>query len=129
MDDDPYGFASDLDTGAAKVLDKAGLAEFVRQVEARFDAAATAEPIRRNPENRRRVWCAALRTLYLAQKNLEAYVALTQGTGGRRRTATPSRRCWSRAESRRKPWPGSSAGSTSTRRPLRGPWRATISPG
>jgi tetratricopeptide (TPR) repeat protein len=86
MGDDPYGFASDLDSGAAKALDKAGLAEFVRQVEARFEAAATAkptpgEPIRRNPENRRRVWGAALRTLYLAQKNLEAYLALTRGTG------------------------------------------------
>ncbi len=105
MDDDPYGFASDLDKEAAKVLDKAGLAEFVRQVEARFDAAATAEPtpgepFRRNPENQRRVWGAALRTLYLAQKNLEAYVALTEETG---RTAQDCHALATMLVARRKP--------------------------
>lgn len=68
MDDDPYGFASDLESEAAKVLDKAGLAEFVRQVEDRFKAAATAkptpgEPFGRNPENQRRVWGVALHAL------------------------------------------------------------------
>jgi hypothetical protein len=86
MDNDPYGFASDLDREAAKVLGKAGLAEFVRQVKARFDAAATTkptpgEPFRRNPENQRRVWSAALRTLYLAQRNVAAYLGLTEETG------------------------------------------------
>lgn len=86
MDDDPYGFASDLDKEAAKVLDKAGLAAFMKQVRARFDAAATAKPtpgesFRRNPDYQRRVWGAALRTLHLAQKNVDAYVALAEETG------------------------------------------------
>jgi len=105
MDDDPYGFASDLDSGVAKVLDRAGLAEFVRQVEARFGAAATAEPtpgepLRRELENRRRVWGAALRTLYLAQKNLEAYVVLTEGGG---RTAQDCHALATLLVARRKP--------------------------
>ena len=86
MDDDPYGFASDLDKEAAKVLDKAGLAAFMKQVRARFAAAATAKPtpgesFRRNPDYQLRRWGAALRTLYLAQKDVEAYVGLAQETG------------------------------------------------
>lgn len=105
MDDDPYGFASDLDSEAAKVLDKAGLAEFVGQVAARFDAAlivkpTPGEPFRRTPENQRRVWGAALRTLYLAQKNVEAYVGLTEQTG---RTVQDCHALASMLVARRKP--------------------------
>jgi tetratricopeptide (TPR) repeat protein len=105
MDDDPYGFASDLDSGAAKALDMAGLAEFVRQVEARFEAAATAkltpgELSTRTAESQRRVRGAVLRRLYLAQKNLEAYIALTQRTG---RTAQDCHALATMLIARRKP--------------------------
>ena len=86
MDDDPYGFAFNLDREAPSALDKAGLAEFVRQVEARFRAAAKAQPsrgdpFRGNPESHRRFWGAALRRLYVAQRNVEAYAAITEETG------------------------------------------------
>lgn len=40
MDQDDYGFCYRLETDAVKVLDKANLAAFVKQVRARFDAAA-----------------------------------------------------------------------------------------
>jgi len=86
MDDDPYGFASDLDKEAAKVLDKAGLAAFERQILARFDTAATMTAagdgsFRSRPDYVRRRWGEALRTLYLARNNVQAYVALAEETG------------------------------------------------
>jgi hypothetical protein len=86
MEDDPYSFCYDLEKDAAKVLNKAGLAAFVKQIRERFDAAATAKPIpgqssRSNPDYARRRWGGALLTLYLEQKNVEAYRALAQETG------------------------------------------------
>jgi len=86
MDDDPYGFCHRLGKDAAKALDKAGLAALEKQVRARFDAAATLTPVpgelaRRNPEYERR-WCGEmLRNLYVAQKNIDAYVTLSEATG------------------------------------------------
>jgi Family of unknown function (DUF6880) len=86
IDDDPYGFCYRLEKDAAEVLDKAGLAAFVKQVRVRFDGAASATPeADRTSEARRervrRRWGEALRALYLAQKNLEAYLALAEETG------------------------------------------------
>ena len=76
MDDDPYGFCYHLEKDAAKVLDKAGLAAFEKRIRARFEAAS-AEP---SGHGYRR-WSEVLRALYLAQKNLAAYVALADETG------------------------------------------------
>jgi len=86
MEDDPYGFCYHLEKDAAKVLNKAGRAAFVKQIRERFDAAATAtavpdESSRRNPDYARRRWGGSLRTLYLEQKNVEAYLALAEETG------------------------------------------------
>jgi len=86
MDDDPYGFCYQLEKDAVKVFDKAGLAAFVQQIRARFDSAAKATPktdgsLRDGPESIRRRWGEVLRTLYVAQKDVEAYVALAEETG------------------------------------------------
>jgi uncharacterized Zn finger protein len=69
-----------------KVFNKANLAAFVKRVRTRFDSAAqkTAEkdgkPLAR-PEYLRRHWGKVLRTLYAAQKDVAAYVALAEETG------------------------------------------------
>jgi len=86
MDDDPYGFCYHLEKDAAKVFDTAGLAAFVKQVQARFDGAAQAKPtadgsFNSRPQYIRRRWGETLRTLSLAQKNVQAYVALAEDTG------------------------------------------------
>jgi len=86
IDDDPYGFCYHLERDAAKAFDKAGLAAFERQIQARFDAAAKAKPdpagsFRSNPDYARGRWGEVLRTLYVAQKNVAAYVALSEETG------------------------------------------------
>ncbi|MGH8471900.1 MAG: DUF6880 family protein, partial [Gammaproteobacteria bacterium] len=86
MDNDPYGFCHQLEKDVAQAFDKAGLAAFERQIRARFDAAATIKPasggsLRSSPEHARRRWGETLRTLYQAQKNVQAYVALAEETG------------------------------------------------
>jgi hypothetical protein len=86
MDDDPYGFCYQIEKDAAKAFDKAGLAAFERQIQARFEAAATAKPapgkaLGHDPEYLLRHWSELLRTIYLAQKNLAAYIVLTTQTG------------------------------------------------
>src|ERR1035437_1200483 len=84
MDDDPYGFCHRIEKDAAKAFDKAGLAAFERQVRARFEAAATAKPGQPPGHEReylRRHCGEVLRTIYLAQKNVAGYVALTTETG------------------------------------------------
>ena len=86
MDDDPYGFCYHIEKDAVEVFDKPGLAAFVMQVRARVDDAAKAKPNadgsdKDSPQRIHRRWGEALRTLYLAQKNLAAYVALVEETG------------------------------------------------
>lgn len=85
MDDDPYGFCYQLEEDAAKMFNKAGLAAFEKQVRTRLDVAATLTPAsgessRRNPDYQRRRCGDMLRTVYLAQKNVDAYVALSEAT-------------------------------------------------
>jgi hypothetical protein len=86
MDNDNYGFFYHIETDAAEVFNKPGLAAFERQMRARFEAAATAKPAHGKPlgheaEYRRRRASDALRTLYIAQKDVAAYIALTAQTG------------------------------------------------
>ncbi len=86
MDDDPYGFCHGLEKDAAKVFNKAGLAAFEKQVRARFHAAATlsaapGDSFRRNPDYQRRRCGDMLRTVYFAQKNVDAFVTLSEATG------------------------------------------------
>ena len=85
MDDDDYGFCYQLEKDAVKVLDKANLAAFANVVRARFDTAAKkttkdGDTLRECPDYLRRRWGEALRTLYAAQRNVAAYVDLTEET-------------------------------------------------
>ena len=86
MDDDPYALCYDIEKDASKAFDKAGLAAFERQIRTRFEAAGTVKPaqgnaVGREPEYLRRRGSEILRTIYLAQRNLAAYIALTTQTG------------------------------------------------
>ncbi|MBI1876178.1 MAG: hypothetical protein HYS05_20115 [Acidobacteria bacterium] len=86
MEADPYGFCHDLEKGATKVLNKAGLAALITHVRERFDVAGTTKgapggPSLRDAACARRRWGEALRTLYLAQKRVDAYLALAEETG------------------------------------------------
>lgn len=86
MDDDDYGFCYRLEKELAVVFDKAGLAAFVKHVRARFDSAGrlipnSGSPEKETPEVIRRHWGEVLRSLYAAQKDITAYVALSQETG------------------------------------------------
>lgn len=85
MDDDPYGFCYLLEVDVAAVLDRPHLAAFVKQVRARLDDAgkttAAGDGAARNRlEYVRRRWGNVLRTLYVAQKDVASYIALTQET-------------------------------------------------
>jgi len=86
MESDPYGFCHNLERDAAKALTKTGLTALIKEVCDRFDNARTIKPspagsFSRDAASARRRWSAALRTLYAAQKNVDAYLALTQETG------------------------------------------------
>jgi tetratricopeptide (TPR) repeat protein len=86
MDEDPHGFCYQLEEDASQALDKAGLAAFVQLIRARFDGAAKTSSVvddspRANPESIRRRWGESLRVLYLAQRDLSAYVAHAEETG------------------------------------------------
>jgi len=83
MDDDPFGFCYQLEKDVAKVLDKAGLAALTDQVRARFDGATQAPVSPESPQSdhARRRWAEALRTLYVARKDVGAYVGLAEETG------------------------------------------------
>jgi hypothetical protein len=82
MEDDPFSFCYDLERDAVKVLDKAGMAAFQRQAQARFDAANTETKgslpgVYGYPQ---RHWGAVLRAVYLHQGNVEAYEQITRQT-------------------------------------------------
>jgi hypothetical protein len=86
MDDDPYAFCYQMETDAAKVLSKAGLAAFAKQVRARLDATATMTEAPgtsslRGLEYQRRRCGEILRAIYRAQRDVEAFVALCEATG------------------------------------------------
>ena len=86
MEADPYGFCHNLAKDAARALNSAGLRALVKQIRERFDAAGTTTPrsgesLPRDPVYARRRWGDELRTLYRAQKNVEAYLAVAQEMG------------------------------------------------
>jgi len=79
IENDDYGFCSDLKSETAKALDRAGLASFECAVRARFEAACL------NPEERvggyyRDYWDQILRSIYAQQRNIKKYLALTAQT-------------------------------------------------
>lgn len=77
MEHDRYGFCYDLDSEAAKVLDKKGLNAFVRQIRSKFESSPTrGDEEKHSSEYARRRWGGALKTLLAAQRNVDAYIAV-----------------------------------------------------
>ncbi|HMD95797.1 MAG TPA: hypothetical protein VKM93_00490 [Terriglobia bacterium] len=73
MENDPYGFAYQLEREAVKALHENGLAAFERAVKMRFEA-------RDSTEQARRRWSEVLRAIYAQQRNVPAYIALCEET-------------------------------------------------
>jgi hypothetical protein len=89
MDQDDYGFCYHLKMDAVKVFNKANLAAFAKLVRTRFDAATQktvkeSDKLRERPEYLRRHWGEVLRTLYAAQKDVNAYTALSNFESAKR---------------------------------------------
>ena len=82
MEDDPYGFCYHLDREAAKVLDKKGLDAFARQIREKFETVAALgnDEKERFPDHARRQWGEALKTILVAQRNIDDYIALCKET-------------------------------------------------
>lgn len=81
MEDDPYGFAYHLGSDAVKVMNKATVAGFARQVRARFDGQhVTTNEEARDARYARRWWGEVLRAIHAAQNDVAAYVALCEET-------------------------------------------------
>jgi hypothetical protein len=86
MDGDDYGFSNDLELSAVKVLDRAGLEAFEREVRARFDKECAAIGRRNRPANpsldyARDRWGRVLKTIYAQQRNVPKYLDLTERMG------------------------------------------------
>jgi hypothetical protein len=86
MDGDDYGFCNDLERSAVKVLNRAGLEAFEREVRSRFDQECSAlserkRPAEPNPNYTRDRWGGVLRAIYAEQRNIEKFVDLTARTG------------------------------------------------
>jgi uncharacterized Zn finger protein len=81
MDDDPWGFAYHLERDAVKVMNKANLAAFARQVRRRFEGEpGTSKEKSRDAQYARRRWGEVLRAIHAAQSDVPAYVALCEET-------------------------------------------------
>jgi len=86
MDDDPFAFFHDLEKQVVEAFDRSGLVPFERRVRSRFEALLAVAPVPGallgdQPHYWRRHWGAVLRTIYLRQKDREAYIALADETG------------------------------------------------
>jgi hypothetical protein len=76
MDDDPYAFCHEIEKDAAAAFDKAGLAAFEKQIRQRFEAASA------DPSSWPYRHCSViLRAIYRSQRNVQAYIKLTEQTG------------------------------------------------
>ena len=69
MENDPYGYATDLEREAVKVMSTGSLAAFERAVKIFFDAKAGTDQTRHR-------WGEVLRAIYGQQQNADAYVAV-----------------------------------------------------
>jgi len=84
MDDDPFGFCHRLVEDVAEVLDEPGRAALTAAVRARFEAAlpvATVDEPDQAWTYQRRRWSDALRALYAADADVDAYVHLAEQVG------------------------------------------------
>ena len=73
MENDPYGYADDLEREAVKVMNAESLVAFERAVRIFFDAEAGTDQTRHR-------WGEVLRAIYGQQQNADAYVAVCQQT-------------------------------------------------
>lgn len=73
MENDPYGYAWQLERETVKVMNADGLAAFERVVRAVFEAKDGTEQTRHR-------WGEGLRAIYAQQQNAQAYVAVSQET-------------------------------------------------
>jgi hypothetical protein len=81
MDDDPWGFAYHLERDAVKVMNRASLAAFSRQVRRRFEGEPGAVKDKfRDMQHTRGRWGAVLRAIHVAQNDDAAYIALCEET-------------------------------------------------
>jgi hypothetical protein len=79
MDEDPHGYCLHLEREVAKALGEPERAAFRRGIE---DRAGAGEDGRlKTPESAPRRWVEALRNVYLAGGQLDAYTALAESTG------------------------------------------------
>lgn len=86
MEDDPFGYCVHLEKDLADVLDVGGRAAFAKQVRARFELAAAETPrpdapLIRDPGYLCRRWGQTLRAVYIAQRDVAAYISLAERTG------------------------------------------------
>jgi hypothetical protein len=84
VDDDPYGFCHRLVEDVAEALDRPGRAALVAAVLARFEAgvpAAAVDGSQRAVPSRQRRWADALRALYAADADVDAYIRLAEQVG------------------------------------------------
>jgi hypothetical protein len=84
MNDDDYGFLNDLERSIVKVLDRAGLQAFEREIRARFDLECGALAEQRGPAKPnhypRDHWGGMLRVIYAEQRDIDKYLDLTERT-------------------------------------------------
>ncbi|MGA2076080.1 MAG: DUF6880 family protein [Terriglobia bacterium] len=73
MENDPYGYAYQLEREAVKVLDEAGLAAFEGAVRTLFE-------VKDNPDQARHRWGPVLQAIYAQKQDVHAYVALCEQT-------------------------------------------------
>jgi tetratricopeptide (TPR) repeat protein len=82
MENDPYGFCHDLDRVAVKVLDKKGINAFLQVIREKFESSLAnddEEKVRFQSYSHRR-WSGAYKTILVAQRNVDAYIALCKKT-------------------------------------------------
>lgn len=84
MDDDPYSFAYQLERNVSKVLHKKGRDALARAIRVRFDEVGLRKSSVKKTDMEsyeRRRWGEALKTLYAAGRNVDAYLAICETTG------------------------------------------------
>ena len=76
MDNDPYAFCYNIEKDVTTAFDRAGLTAVAKQVRARFESLVSED---RSGYSRTH-WSTVLRAIYLAQGEVEAYLAVTTQT-------------------------------------------------
>ncbi len=79
IDRDDYGFFNDLGSDAVKVLDRAGLAAFEKEVQGRFEQDCNSQKDQSSYSQNH--WAQILRSIYAQQGSVEKYLAVAERTG------------------------------------------------